>query len=52
MFIENCKEVFIVDFVYKDVVVFIGLCIIVDVCGNMKYEEVFCVSCRKFEYYV
>lgn len=51
-FMENCKDVFDVFFYYKDVFILIGLCIMIDVCGNFNYEEILCVSCRKFEYYV
>jgi fatty acid synthase subunit alpha len=50
--IENCKDVLNHPPVYKDVAVPTGPHTTVDARGNLNYEEIPRVSCRKLEHYV
>ncbi|KAG5790053.1 hypothetical protein H9Q69_010875 [Fusarium xylarioides] len=50
--LENCKDVLDVAPVYKDVSLPTGPRTTVDARGNLNYEEVPRVSCRKLEHYV
>lgn len=50
--IENCRDVLDIPPVYKDVAVPTGPRTTVDARGNLSYEEVPRVSCRKLEHYV